>query len=108
MPVAYPSYPLLAESTDSRSDGGTTERATNGKLRRQVLYPADKRESMSAAHLVPIADGLALEAFYEANRTAELTIDWIDGKTVTAVFSAPPKITRYSKRWKVVMTLTEV
>jgi hypothetical protein len=91
----YPAFRQTRDSTATRDGGQEVARATNGRLHVRRLWPTTKTE-FEIGHALTVADRAAMEAFYAANRDADVTFRFAgDGQTYTVRFVAPP---RYSPR----------
>ena len=105
--AAYPSLLTLRDSTEERDAGIVPARATNGALRLRVMYPADKR-SFEVRHLLTSAERDTLEAFYQAEKLANVAYTWpADGVTYTVRFVAPPQYRRTGDRFEATVRLME-
>ncbi len=88
---AYPSYPQLVASRGNRRDEVIAERASNGALRARALWSGAKAE-FEIEHILTLAEQATLDAFYDSNRTADLTLTWsADGLDYTVIFAGPPE-----------------
>lgn len=106
--AAYPRLLTLRESTEERDAGIVPARATNGALKLRMLYPADKR-TFEVRHLLTTAERATLEAFYAAEKLADVAYTWpADGATYTVRFVAPPQYRRVGDRHEATVRLMEV
>jgi hypothetical protein len=104
----YPNYQQLRDSTVQIEGGYETARATNGALRVRQMWPVDKR-TFEVGHVLTAEEWVALKAFYDTNRAADLAFTWqADAQTYTVRFLGPPQPRRLLRRWEVRLRLGEV
>lgn len=104
---AYPSYPLQRDTSTEREGGQDAQRATNGALRLRVRYAAD-RSTFSLVHLLSLAEKTALEAHYQANKTASFAFVWPEDRvTYTVLYGAAPVYVRGASSWTARVKLLE-
>jgi hypothetical protein len=105
---AYPNYPLQRETSTERDGGQDARRATNGALRLRVRYAAD-RSTFSLVHLLTYDEKTALEAHYQANKTASFAFVWPEDRaTYTVVYGAAPVYVRGASSWTARVKLLQV
>jgi hypothetical protein len=105
---AYPGFKTLSDSTALPESGVEPVRATNGSLRVRRLWSADKI-SFDIGHVLAAGDKATLDAFYAANKDADVSYTWPKtGATHTVRFVAPPRYTPRTHVWEVRVRLMEV
>lgn len=88
--MSYPQLPIVRSSMTRRLSGIAPARARNGLLKVRRLYTADKI-IFDVVHQLSDAQKAQLEAAYQANRLANLTLAWpADGVSYTVRFGSAP------------------
>lgn len=104
----YPSLFMLRDSSTQREAGIQTTRATNGRLKIRRLYSSEKT-NFTVVHRLTRAERDQLEAFYQANRTANVTLTWPeDGSVYTVRFGGAPQYRLQEGGWMATVQLLEV
>lgn len=104
----YPLLPLQRDTSTERDGGQDARRATNGALRLRLRYPVE-RNTFNLVHLLTPAEKDALEAHYQANKTASFSFVWPEDRaTYTVVYGAAPVYVRGASSWTARVKLLQV
>lgn len=104
----YPRFFTLNDSSAVAASGVEPLRATNGALKTRRMWPADKT-TFEIGHLLTVAERATLDAFYAAEKDADVSYvsPW-DGATYTVRFVAPPRYVKRLTRWEVRVSMQQV
>lgn len=106
--MSYPALPIMENSRAERLGGLEPRRASNGVLKLRRLFSAEKT-NFTIEHWLSQAQKDALEAVYQANKTANLSLTWPeDGLVYTVRFGAAPQYRREPGYWVANVLLLEV
>jgi hypothetical protein len=104
----YPQLRVLRSSTTQRDGGQQPQRATNGTLKMRRLFAGEKTD-FEIQHALSDAERTALEAFYQAERDAAVSLWWPeDQATYSVLFAAPPQYLRRHGWWEARVRLMQV
>lgn len=106
--ATFPTFMHLRTGNVERDSGTQTARATNGRLRQRTLYPSDKADFQLVLWCNG-AEKAALDAFYAANRLADITYtDPADSAVYTVRFASPPLPVDMTPWWEIRVRLRQV
>lgn len=92
----YPDFGQLVGSEATPQSGIRVDRASNGDVRSQILYTAD-RKIFKVVHRLDSTDKATLDSFYSTNKALEITFTWkADGLNYNCIFMDAPKYTPIS------------
>ena len=104
----YPSIEQRVGSKATPQSGIRLDRASNGDVRTQILYSADRKD-FKIVHLVDSTEKSTLDTFYTTNKALAVTLAWTaDGQSYNCVFVEAPDYTpRGNGLWDVVVLLSQ-
>lgn len=95
----YPSLSQLVGSEATPQSGIRIDRASNGDVRSQILYSADRKD-FRVRHRLNSTDKATLDTFYAANKALEITFTWsADSQNYNCIFTDAPKYTPRGAGW---------
>ena len=95
----YPSLDQLVGSEATPQSGIRIDKASNGDVRSQILYSAD-RKNFRVLHRLNSTDKGTLDTFYTTNKALELTFTWsADSQNYNCIFADAPKYTPQKASW---------
>ena len=105
----YPEYGQTTKSDESREDGITFERASNGALRGRAMWATDKLK-LSIEHVVTRVQADTLMQFYRNHRALPVAVTWGgDGQTRAMMFMGPPQPSFLGNGlWRITSKMEEV
>ena len=93
MANSYPSLAQLVGSEATPQSGIRIDRASNGDVRSQILYSADRKD-FRLLHRLDSTDKATLDTFYTTNKALEITLLWsADSQSYNCIFIDAPKYT---------------
>ena len=105
--ATYPRFWTLSDSTCTPQGGQDQARATNGTLRVRRFWPDTKRD-WSLHHILTLAERDQLDAFYAANRDADVSyISPWDRLTYSTRFVAAPAYVPRGQHFEARVQLSE-
>lgn len=89
--AAYPSgLAICLDSSFVTQDGICIARASNGDVRGQILYTADRKDFTLVHKAIDATDKATLDTFYTTNKALEFTMTWIDSVEYNCIFVPRP------------------
>lgn len=89
----YPNFAQLVGSRAIPQSGIRVDRASNGDVRSQILYSADRKDFI-VLHDLGSTDKGTLDTFYSTNKALELTFTWLaDSQNYNCSFKDAPQYT---------------
>ena len=106
----YPSIAQLVGSKATPQSGIRLDRASNGDVRQQIIYSADRKD-FKVVHQVDATDKSTLDTFYSTNKALAVTLTWTaDEQNYNCIFAengAPDYTPRGNGLWDVVVLLAQ-
>lgn len=97
--MAYPTLPIDNDSRRQAVNLSAVNITASGGVRQRNFQATELFEFDVVHSLITKAQADSVYADWQANKTAEVNFDWVDGATYVVRYKEPPHLTHQSGPW---------